>query len=250
MNGLSLFSGAGIGELALKQIIPNYRTVGYVEWDKYCQKVIRARIKDGCLDDAPIFGDIREFNRRYASLYVGKVDFVSAGFPCQPFSFAGNRLGEKDERNLWPETRDAISIIRPYYVFLENVPGLFESQYIWRVIADLTEMRYCLSWCDFWASFLGAPYRGDRRWILSTKTCSCGLQGGWQRSTGTWGKQQFERLLRNQLQLAVPAGRRGRVAVRMANRVDGTKAAGNGWVPQVVKSVLRVKKTACAGFNK
>lgn len=82
MNGLSLFSGGGIGELVFKHILPEYRTIGYVDNDAYCQAIIRARIRDGVLDDAAIFSDIRHFNAAYASLYAGKVDWLSAGFPC------------------------------------------------------------------------------------------------------------------------------------------------------------------------
>ncbi|HEC61943.1 MAG TPA: hypothetical protein ENI27_06770 [bacterium] len=167
MNGLSLFSGAGIGELALKHILPDYRTVGYVDNDKYCQAVLRARIKDGVLDDAPIFGDIREFNTRYASLYTGKVDWLSAGFPCQPFSVAGRQLGEADERNMWPATRDAISIIRPGYVFLENVPGLLVHEYIRQIFGDLAKMRYDCEWDIVAAAFVGAPHLRKRVWILA-----------------------------------------------------------------------------------
>ena len=114
MNGLSLFSGGGIGELSFKHIIPNYRTRGYVDNDEYCCKIIESRIKDGILDDAPIWQiDIREFNRKIAPIYKGKVDWVSGGFPCQPFSVAGRQLGEADERNMWPATIEAIRIIRP-----------------------------------------------------------------------------------------------------------------------------------------
>lgn len=74
MNGLSLFSGAGIGELAFKHIIPGYRTIAYVEWNEHDQETIRKRIKDGIIDEAPIFGDIREFNSRFASMFAGKSD--------------------------------------------------------------------------------------------------------------------------------------------------------------------------------
>ena len=169
MNGLSLFSGAGIGELALKHILPDYRTVGYVEWDKYCQAVIRARIKDGILDDAPIFGDIRHFNAAYASLYAGKVDWLSAGFPCQPFSVAGRRAGEADERNMWPATRDAICILRPRYVFLENVPALLTHGYIGQILRDLAKMGYDASWGIVSAADSGLPHLRERLWFLAVK---------------------------------------------------------------------------------
>ena len=81
---LSLFSGAGGGLLASKLL--EWRTVGYVEFNEYCQRVIAARIADGHLDPAPIFGDIRAFIADgYAASYSGMVDVVSGGFPCQPF---------------------------------------------------------------------------------------------------------------------------------------------------------------------
>jgi len=167
MNGISLFSGTAIGELVFRHIIPGYRTVGYVEWDKYCQKVIRQRIRDGWLDDAPVYGDIREFNERYASLYAGKVDWLSAGFPCQPFSVAGRQLGEADERNMWPATRDAIRILRPRYFLGENVPGLASHRYIYRVIADLAEIGYDAEWDIVGASDVGANHRRKRWWVLA-----------------------------------------------------------------------------------
>ena len=93
MNELSLFSGCGIGSWAFKES-EDWRTVGYVEWDKYCQRVIAQRIQDGLLDEAPIFGDIRAFvSEGYAERYRGVAEVVSAGFPCQPFSHAGKREG-------------------------------------------------------------------------------------------------------------------------------------------------------------
>ena len=59
-----------------------WRHIGYVEWDRYCQQVLQARIRDGMLDDAPIFGDVREFVRGGAAeAYAGRVDVLSAGFP-------------------------------------------------------------------------------------------------------------------------------------------------------------------------
>jgi len=80
LKELSLFTGAGGGLLGSKLL--GWNTIGYVEWNEYCQRVIQARIQDGILDDAPIFGDIREFVREgYAGAYAGHVDVISAGFP-------------------------------------------------------------------------------------------------------------------------------------------------------------------------
>ena len=80
LRELSLFSGAGGGLLGSRLL--GWKTVGYVEWDKYCQQVLEARIRDGYLDEAPIFGDIRQFiEEGYAEAYAGHVDVISAGFP-------------------------------------------------------------------------------------------------------------------------------------------------------------------------
>jgi len=167
MKGLSLFSGSGIGELAFKHIIPNYRTIGYVEIDKYCRSIIRARIRDGVLDDAPIFDDIRTFNERYARRYIGKVDLISGGFPCQPFSVAGKQKGEHDERNLWPDTLRSISIIRPKFALLENVPNILTHKYVMRIFGDLVEIGYDCEWDVVSAAFCGAPHLRKRVWILA-----------------------------------------------------------------------------------
>lgn len=89
MKELSLFSGAGGGLLATHHLL-GWETVGYVEFNEYCQKVIAQRIKDGLLDNAPIFGDIRAFvSEGYAASYTGMVDVVSGGVPCQDISSAG-----------------------------------------------------------------------------------------------------------------------------------------------------------------
>ena len=103
-----------------------WRTVGYVEWDRYCGDIIVQRIRDGHLHPAPVWcGDIGEFIRCGAAAeYRGVVDVISAGFPCQPFSMAGKRAGPGDARNQWPATRECIRLVRPRWCFLENVPSL------------------------------------------------------------------------------------------------------------------------------
>ena len=117
MNELSLFSGAGGGLLGTKLL--GWRSVGYVENNTYCQKILAQRIEDGFLDEAPIFGDIRQFIKSGAvKKYQGFVEVVTAGFPCQPFSVAGKKKGKDDERNLWPETLAVIRAVRPRYALL------------------------------------------------------------------------------------------------------------------------------------
>ena len=169
MNELSLFTGGGGGVYAAKLL--GWRTVGYVEWDRYCQRIIAQRIKDGIFDEAPIFGDIRSFIHRHtgwARSYRGRVDVITAGFPCQPFSVAGRRKGQDDSRNMWPATRRTIGIVRPRYAFLENVPGLIAHEYFGTILGDLATMGYDAEWCVLGADDAGAPHRRKRLWILAT----------------------------------------------------------------------------------
>jgi len=111
MNELSLFSGTGGGLLGTKLL--GFMPVGYVENNDYCQRILKQRITDGVLENAPIFGDIKAFiSDGYADEYKGMVDIITAGFPCQPFSIAGKQQGDQDGRNMWPETIDVIRRVR------------------------------------------------------------------------------------------------------------------------------------------
>lgn len=166
LRELSLFSGTGGGLLGTKLL--GFRAVGYVERDPYCQAVLEARIRDGLLDRAPIFGDIRAFLRDgWADRYRGLVDVVTAGFPCQPFSVAGKRRADADERNLWPETAECIRRVRPRFALLENVPGLAAHSYFGTVLGDLAALGFDAEWLVLGADDAGAPHRRKRLWILA-----------------------------------------------------------------------------------
>lgn len=165
MNELSLFSGAGGGLLGT--MLLGFRPIGYVEIDDYCQRVLAARIRDGILPDAPIFGDIKAFiDSGCAGLYRGLTDVITAGFPCQPFSVAGKRKGADDERNMWPATATVIGIVKPRFVLLENVPGI--RKYLPLVVRDLRRLGYEVSRpLILGADDVGAPHRRKRIWILA-----------------------------------------------------------------------------------
>ena len=167
MNELSLFSGAGGGVLGTKLL--GWKSVGYVEWEPYCQQVLAQRIEDGFLDEAPIFGDIDHFiESGAAKKYQGFVDVVTAGFPCQPFSVAGKKKGQDDERNKWPQTIQCIRDVRPRYALLENVPGLLNSGYFGEILSSLAEAGFDARWCVLGADDVGAPHRRKRLWIKAT----------------------------------------------------------------------------------
>ena len=186
---LALFAGAGGGLLA--SLLLGHTPVGYVEWNDYRQRIIAQRIADGILPDAPIFGDIRAFIRDgYAAAYTGLVDVVTAGFPCQPFSIAGNGAGADDERNMWPETAECIRIIRPRYCLLENVPGLLSHRYYGEILKDLASLGYDANWGVLSACALGAPHTRERLFILAyTDEKRCRGRSIGERSSASVGRR-------------------------------------------------------------
>ena len=97
---------------------------------------------------------------------VEPVDIITGGYPCQPFSLAGQRKGTKDERHLWPYVREAISVLRPRYVVLENVRGHL-SLGLDAVLADLASLGMSAEWGVVRASDAGAPHRRERVFIVA-----------------------------------------------------------------------------------
>lgn len=247
MKELSLFTGAGGGVLGTKLL--GWSTVGYVEINEYCQRVIAQRIKDGFLDEAPIFGDIRAFLRDgYARSYQGLVDVVTAGFPCQPFSIAGQRKQEKDERNLWPQTADVISAVRPKRIVLENVPALLNSRYFGRILSTISALGYGVAWGTLGAGRFGVPHVRERIFLVANAN-SIGyprveryaenIGQNFSRITGTngpirelpngpyWEKRASESCF---------LGRNDVVPSRM----DRLRAIGNAQFPKVVKTAWEI----------
>lgn len=243
MRELSLFTGAGGGLLGTKLL--GWRTIGYVEIDPYCQQIIAQRIKDGILDEAPIFSDIRSFTSDgYAEHYSGLVDVITAGFPCQPFSVAGNHAGPDDPRNMWPATLETIRTVRPRYCLLENVPGLVTSGYFGTILGGLAECGYDCCWRILSAAEVGAPHKRDRLWIVAhAKGINRnGLQvniSGKVFRKAQWGKElgrpigsQFI-IHEGEPEWTIHESAMGGMADGMAYRVDRLKAIGNGQVPRV-----------------
>lgn len=164
LRELSLFTGLGTSKLAFMLAGVETRTVCYVEIEPYCQEVIKARIKDGYLDDAPIWDDIRTFR---SEQFRGLVDVITAGFPCQPHSVAGQHQGSADERNLWPDTLRVIGEVGPSFVLLENVPGILSNGYVRRVVGQLAEIGYDSIWDTVSAKDIGASHLRKRWWCLA-----------------------------------------------------------------------------------
>jgi DNA (cytosine-5)-methyltransferase 1 len=184
MNYLSLYAGIAGGDLGFK--LAGHKCIGYVEWESFPQQILAQRQKDGFLDKAPIFSDVRAFiDSGCAELYRGITDIISAGVPCQAWSGAGKRRGTKDDRNLWPVTLECARIIKPSFIWFENVVGFIgcadsgsEGQdmdehptvnvrYFGTILSQLSEMGYNARWCVLGADDVGAYHRRKRVWILA-----------------------------------------------------------------------------------
>lgn len=158
----SLCTGYGGLDLAVEAYF-NAEMVWCAENDKYASKVIEARF------NKPNLNDIKTINWDE----VEPVDILTAGYPCQPFSHAGQRKGTEDERHLWPYIIKAISKLRPKYVILENVRGHLSLGFK-EVLGDLAQNGYDAKWRIVRASDVGAPHQRARLFIIAyTNSYAC-----------------------------------------------------------------------------
>ena len=163
---MHLFAGAGGGLLA--DLILGHKPIIAVEWDKYACRVLRERAADGWFPDLRVWeGDVRMFD---PSDYAGRVDSIAAGFPCQDISQAGNQagLGEGTRSGLYREVLRIADVVRPQYLFLENVAAILANEHLGTVLGDLAARGYDARWCCLEASGVGAPHKRDRWWMLAS----------------------------------------------------------------------------------
>jgi DNA (cytosine-5)-methyltransferase 1 len=183
MNVLALCAGAGGLELGIKLANPSARCVCYVEGEGYAASILVQRMEEKCLDQAPLWSDVRSFD---GGPWRGTVDCISGGFPCQPFSLAGKRKGDEDPRHLWPSFQRIIGEVRPPICFFENVPGLLSLGFE-AVANDLEAMGYRVAAGLFTAEEVGASHKRERLFIMahtqrserraSDEGCGCTEQG-------------------------------------------------------------------------
>ena len=178
----SLFSGIGGFDLAADWM--GWENVFHCEWNTFGQRVLKHYWPQSISHENIITTD---FN-----IYRGRIDILSGGFPCQPYSQAGKRLGKEDERHLWPEMLRAIREIRPSWVVGENVLGLVNwsgGLVFHEVQVDLEAEGYEVQSYVLPACAVNAPHRRDRVWIVAhSKNIRCDIR---QTSNG-WEKQEFE----------------------------------------------------------
>ena len=160
MNHASLFSGIGGFDLAAEWT--GWNNVFNCEWEEFPRKVLKHHFPN-----AKQYEDIKDFN---ATDYRGRIDVLSGGFPCQPFSVAGKRKGSQDERHLWPEMLRVIGECKPRWVVGENVRGLVswsDGLVLETCYSDLEALGYSVQSFIIPACAANAPHRRDRVWIVA-----------------------------------------------------------------------------------
>ncbi|MDY0104633.1 MAG: DNA cytosine methyltransferase [Lentimicrobium sp.] len=160
MNHASLFSGIGGFDLAAEWM--GWENVFHCEINPFGQKVLKYY-----WPNAIAYDDITKTD---FTIHKGRIDILTGGFPCQPFSLAGKRLGTADDRNLWPEYYRAIKEIQPTWVVGENVPGLINwsnGMVFEQVQTDLENEGYEVWPVILPAAGVNAPHRRDRVWFVA-----------------------------------------------------------------------------------
>jgi len=263
---LDLFSGIGGFSLGLERT-GGFETVAFCEYEPFPRAVLAKH-----WPNVPCFPDVRTLK---GSDIDGPVDVICGGYPCQPFSTAGQRRGKEDDRHLWPEFSRLVAELRPTWVIGENVAGHI-SMGLDDVLSDLEGQGYAARTFVIPACAVDAPHRRDRVWtvahskklhgnVVKSQTIHGGtIQPVWKprrsccadivadsnnagpqrrketgdtRSERTWCDEQFER--RSDLPRAAwfPEPNVGRVAHGVPRRVDRLKALGNAVVPQIPQMI-------------
>ena len=245
---LSLCTSYGGIELGLERAGVPLRPIAYVEREAFAAANLVAKIEAQQMAAAPVWTDVKTFP--YSDFH-GCVDILLAGYPCQPFSAAGQRKGEADERHLWPFIANGIAACQPRLVFAENVEGHL-SLGIKDVFNDLGRMGYEYTAGLFSAEEVGASHRRKRLFWLAYSGSARGAtwfsepqqrqkrqpevadnncRRGWPAGPGQ-SQHEWEEPRQTESKLGgTTDGTRCRPDAT-ANRVDRLRLLGNGVVPQ------------------
>lgn len=172
---LALCAGYGGIELGLEQVLDGVKTVCFVEGECFAAQHLIKKMEEGTIHEAPIWSNVRTFD---GEPWRGKVDIITGGFPCQPYSSAGKQLAYKDPRDLWPDFVRIVGEVRPGFLFFENVPGIVK----WRlneIILDLDKLGYSCAWCVVAASEVGALHKRKRWFLFAVRNVADTYGLGW-----------------------------------------------------------------------
>ena len=183
MQVIDLFSGIGGFSLAAKWA--GWETIQFCEIDKFCQKILAYHFPN-----VPIHDNVKTLNYEEIKKRINpsKPTIVVGGFPCQPYSLAGKRLGKEDDRHLWPYCVETIRQLKPNYCVFENVFGIVNwngGLVFDEVQSDLEAEGYEVQAFVLPACAVNAPHRRDRIWFVAYADNS-----GIERRQGVGGIQQ------------------------------------------------------------
>ncbi len=222
----SLFSGIGGFDLAAEWM--GWENIFHCEWNPFGQKVLKHY-----WPKAISYHDITKTD---FTIHRGNIDILTGGFPCQPYSMAGKRLGKDDERHLWPEMLRAIREIQPRWVVGENVLGLVNwngGLVFEEVQADLEAEGYEVQPYVLPAVSVNAPHRRDRVWFVAyanrNTTGTSGESRSIKRSRSNINVQQSERGSKTELNnrpFAVPRDVTNPNGVRLQQRKNTGEMGG------------------------
>ena len=178
----SLFSGVGGFDLAAEWM--GWENVFHCEWNEFGQRVLHHYWPQSIQ-----YNDITKTD---FTIHRGRIDVLTGGFPCQPYSAAGKRLGKEDERHLWPEMLRAIREIQPRWVVGENVRGLVNwngGLVFDEVQSDLEAEGYEVLPFLVPACGKDAPHRRERIWFVAYSE-SAGKHRKYGNDTSTQGEDR------------------------------------------------------------
>ena len=234
MKMLSLFSGIGGIDLAAQWA--GIETVAFCEIETFCQKVLKKH-----WPSVPIFEDVKKLGKEaLEDAGIGRVDIVAGGYPCQPYSLAGERKGHEDDRALWPEMFRIISEVRPDWVVGENVAG-HVSLGLDNVLSDLESVGYSTQAFIIPACSVGGYHRRDRVFTVA-HTDSKRMEGStekqvlWERNIQV--KQTGKSFQKAEGRFNTFESRLCRSLYGIPNGVDRLKSLGNAVVPQQIYPIF------------
>lgn len=264
---LDLFSGIGGFTLGLERT-GGFETVAFCEIDRFCRRILNRH-----WPGVTIYDDIRTIKNDFRE----PIDVICGGYPCQPFSVAGNRKGKEDDRHLWPEMFDCIKEYRPHWVIGENVAN-HANMGLDDVLHDLECAGYTTTTFNIPACAKDARHERQRLWIVAhakskwprgcqhsseekgiekhlyaqfnsrcsdvSDTKSKRVQGQWagrfkEPSTHEWEEVLMRNFERGGFSKWEIEPGMGRMVDGVPNRAHRIKALGNAVVPQIPEMIGR-----------
>lgn len=234
MKALSLFSGIGGIDLAAEWA--GIETVAFCEREPFCQKVLAKH-----WPNIPIYDDVCTLTKeRMEADGIGTIDLIHGGYPCQPFSMAGKRGGEGDDRYLWPEVARLLEQIRPRWFVGENVAGHI-SLGLDEVLSDLDNIGYTTQPFIIPACAVGAFHKRFRIFLVAYLGSIGVERGSTEQILGEpylQNRQTIATFQDAERRFDTFESRLCRSLHGLPYGVDRVKSLGNAVVPQQIYSIL------------